>query len=79
MRDPEQIERQANRELPLEEVYSNWPVSTDPEVHVKAVKELFDSGVTIVNIHSGQADPHRVIEFYGEEVIPRLKSAVAAR
>jgi F420-dependent hydroxymycolic acid dehydrogenase len=46
---------------------------TDPAVHSKTVTELFNSGVRIVNIHSGQADPKRVIEFYGKEVLPRLK------
>jgi hypothetical protein len=29
----------------------------------------------IVNIHSGQADQRRVIEFYGGEVLPRLAKA----
>jgi hypothetical protein len=58
---------------PLEKVYGDWPVSTDPAAHVKAISELFDSGATIVNIHSGQEDQKRVIEFYGKEVLPRIK------
>ena len=35
--------------------------------------ELFQSGATIVNIHSGQSDQRKVIEFYGKEVLPKLR------
>ena len=73
--DPAAIQQRAKSELPLEKVYGDWPVSTDPEVHIKAVSELFQSGVTIVNIHSGQADQRRVIDFYGKQVIPPLRRA----
>jgi hypothetical protein len=48
-------------------------VSTDPEVHVKALQEAFKGGATEVHIHSGQADQRGVIEFYGKEVLPRLR------
>jgi F420-dependent hydroxymycolic acid dehydrogenase len=72
VRDPEEIQRRAKSEITLPQVYSEWPVSTDPSVHLKKVNELFDSGVTIVNIHSGQADQKKVIEFYGKEILPKL-------
>ena len=72
VRDPQKIEEMADAEVPLQKVYSEWPVSTDPGPHIKKVNELFDSGATIVNIHSGQVDQKRVIEFYGREVIPRV-------
>ncbi len=71
--DPAQIERRAQMELPLPKVYGDWTVSSDPQAHVQTIEKLFDSGVTIVNIHSGQADQHKVIEFYGKEVLPRVK------
>jgi TAT-translocated FGD2 family F420-dependent dehydrogenase len=77
VRDPEEIERRANLEVALDEVYENWPIGTDPAVHVKTVNELFDSGVTIVNIHTGQPNQSKVIEFYGREVIPRVKAVAA--
>jgi alkanesulfonate monooxygenase SsuD/methylene tetrahydromethanopterin reductase-like flavin-dependent oxidoreductase (luciferase family) len=73
VRDPQAIQEKAEAELSLEKVYGTWPISTDPAVHIKAVTELFASGATIVNIHSGQADQKRVIEFYGREVIPHIK------
>jgi TAT-translocated FGD2 family F420-dependent dehydrogenase len=73
IRDPEEIQKRADSEVPLEKVYGDWPVGTDPGVHVRTITELFDSGATIVNIHSGQEDQKRVIEFYGKEVLPRIK------
>jgi F420-dependent hydroxymycolic acid dehydrogenase len=57
----------------LEKVYGDWPVSPDPAIHARTIADLFDSGATIVNIHSGQEDQKRVIEFYGKEVLPRMK------
>jgi TAT-translocated FGD2 family F420-dependent dehydrogenase len=71
--DPAQIERQAQADLPLPKVYGDWTVSTDPAVHVKAIHKLFDSGVSIVNIHSGQPDQQKVLDFYGKKVLPQLK------
>lgn len=73
IRDPKEIQRRADDELPLEEVYGDWPTGTDPEAHIKTIANLFSSGATIVNIHSGQADQKRVIDFYGKEVLPRIK------
>jgi len=72
IRDPKEIQKRADSEVPLEKVYGDWPVSTEPAVHIKAIAELFDSGATMVNIHSGQEDQKRVIEFYGKEVLPRV-------
>jgi G6PDH family F420-dependent oxidoreductase len=70
--DPARIEELSKSEIPLEEVYKDWVVSTDPNMHAKAILDLFESGATEVNIHSGQADQRRVIAFYGDEVLPRL-------
>jgi TAT-translocated FGD2 family F420-dependent dehydrogenase len=79
IRDPQEIERRANAEVPLEKVTEGWPISTDPEPHLKVLAELFDSGATGVHIHSGQPDQKRVIEFYGKQVIPRLKKMMAGK
>ena len=54
-------------------MFVDWTVSSDPDAHVQMINELFDSGVTIVNIHSGQRDQQKVIEFYGREVLPRVR------
>ena len=42
-------------------------------VHAEAITRLFDSGVSIVNVHSGQPDQQKVLDFYVKEVLPRLK------
>jgi TAT-translocated FGD2 family F420-dependent dehydrogenase len=70
--DPSVIQQRAEAETPLEKVYSEWPVSTDPAPHINKLTELFDSGATIVNIHSGQPDQKAVIDFYTRNVIPAL-------
>ena len=76
---PQTIEQRADAEVPLEKVYEEWPVGTDPNVHLKTITELFQSGATIVNIHSGQADQKKVIDFYGKEVLPKLRSSLSQR
>jgi F420-dependent hydroxymycolic acid dehydrogenase len=56
MPDPAAIEQRAAEELPLEKVFADWAVDTDPAIHIAALQKLFDSGATIVNVHSGQPD-----------------------
>jgi TAT-translocated FGD2 family F420-dependent dehydrogenase len=73
VRSPVEIEQKADSMTPIDEVLKGWAIGTDPAVHVAAVKELFDSGATIVNIHSGQADQRKVIEFYGQHVLPKFR------
>ena len=72
--DPAEIERQADQELPHEQVFGDWPVGTKPDVHVEAITKLFDSGATIVKIHSGQPDQRKVIEFYANYVFPNFRN-----
>jgi alkanesulfonate monooxygenase SsuD/methylene tetrahydromethanopterin reductase-like flavin-dependent oxidoreductase (luciferase family) len=75
VRDPAEIQRRAEAEVSLEKLAAQWPVSTDPDEHIAAIQALFDSGVSIVNVHSGQADQAKVIEFYASRVLPRFKRA----
>jgi hypothetical protein len=70
--DPAKIQRLAEQQIPLQQIIEEWPVGTDPAVHVAAIDKLFASGATIVNIHSGQADQKKVIDFYARSVLPRL-------
>ncbi len=70
--DPVQIQQKAEAGTPLDEVKKGWAIGTDPKVHIAAAHELLDSGVTIVNVHSGQADQKRVIEFYATHVLPKF-------
>jgi TAT-translocated FGD2 family F420-dependent dehydrogenase len=71
--DPASIQARADSEIPIEKVLSSWAVGTDPAVHIKKVQELFDSGATIVNIHTGQVDQKKLLKFYGAEVLPKFK------
>jgi TAT-translocated FGD2 family F420-dependent dehydrogenase len=71
--DPAEIQRRAEAEVPVEQMIEKWPVSTDPAKHIAAIRELFDSGVSIVNVHSGQANQEKVIKFYASEVLPKFK------
>lgn len=73
IRDPKTIQQRADAEVPLDKVVDGWAIGTDPEVHVKVIADLYESGATGVHIHSGQRDQERVIEFYGKEVLPRLR------
>ena len=70
--DPAAIQSQAESDLPLDKVYADWPVGTDPSVHIQAIDQLFAAGATIVNIHSGQQDQKKIIDFYGKNVLPKL-------
>lgn len=69
--DPARIQQLAEQWWTLPQVYGRWPVSTDPAVHIKAVRALLGMGATPY-IHSGQPDQHRVINFYGQHVLPHL-------
>ena len=73
--DPAEIQRRAEAEISLDKIISEWPVGTDPGKHVATIQALFDSGASIVNIHAGQTDQKKVIDFYGRRVLPRLKHA----
>ena len=73
------IQERAASEIPLEKVTEGWPVGTDPDVHVKVLTDLFKGGATGVHIHSGQKDQKRVIDFYGKEVLPRLRQYLSKK
>ena len=70
--DPAEIQRRAEAEIGLDEMLGEMVVGTDPQAHIAAIEELFDSGVKLVNIHVGQHDQRRAIEFYGEKVLPAV-------
>lgn len=70
---PVEIQKQADSETPMEEVLKSWAIGTEPAVHIKKMHELFESGVTIVNVHSGQPEQARVIDFYGSHILPKVR------
>jgi len=74
-----EIQRRAESEVRLDELIKQWPASTDADEHIAAIRNLFDSGVSIVNIHSGQADQLKFIEFYSSEVLPVFRQLASYR
>lgn len=76
--DPAEIERQAAADLPLSKVYEEWVVASEPEPHIAGLRQLFASGATTVVIHSGQPEQRKVLEFYGERVLPQVRSRAEA-
>jgi TAT-translocated FGD2 family F420-dependent dehydrogenase len=74
--DPVDIQRRAEAEVPLEDVYKEWTISEDPYEHAGMIKKLFDAGVYHIYVHSAQADQKKVIEFYGKQVLPLVRDYV---
>jgi TAT-translocated FGD2 family F420-dependent dehydrogenase len=70
---PVEIQQKADAGTPLDQVMTSWAIGTDPAVHIRKARELFDSGVSIVNVHSGQADQAKVVEFYASHVLPSFR------
>lgn len=75
IRDSAEIQRRAEAELPLDKIMDSFLIGTDPRRHIEAIEKLFASGATIVNIHVGQTDQNRAIEFYGSKVLPHFQQA----
>jgi TAT-translocated FGD2 family F420-dependent dehydrogenase len=71
--DPRDIQRRAEVDIPLEQVLEGWVIGEDPQVHIDAIQKLVDDGITNIFIHSAQEDQHMVIDFYGEQVLPKVK------
>lgn len=70
--DPADIERQARKDVPIEEAYKEWAIGRDPQVHIQKIRSLLDAGATQIFVHSAQPDQKAFIDFYGREVLPRL-------
>jgi TAT-translocated FGD2 family F420-dependent dehydrogenase len=71
--DPREIDRRAQQEVPIEDVLSMWTVSSDPEAHVSKLQELIDGGVTDIYVHAGNEDQMKAIQFYRDEVLPKVR------
>ena len=74
--NPVDIQQRAERDIPIQQVYADWPVSNDPGVHIAALEKLIEGGVSHIFVHSPQSDQRQVIRFYGEHVLPKVARAV---
>lgn len=77
--DPEDIRKQAEKKVSLDEVISAWLVGDDPQVFIDRIVELFEGGVSQVYIHSAQADQQKIIDFFGQKVLPAVRSRMETR
>ena len=73
--DPREVQRKAEELFSLQDVYKNWPVGEDPEEHAHKMQDLLDAGAARLFIQSPQRDQRRATDFYGSEVLPRLRSS----
>ncbi len=71
---PVAIRKRAEAEIPLQTVFANWPVSTDPNVHIQAIQKLVTMGVTHVFVHSAQQDQLGVIDYFSRYVLPKVRN-----
>lgn len=58
---------------PSSSVLADWLVSEAPAAHIQALQRIIDLG-GVPFVHSGQADQHRVIDFYCRSVLPALRA-----
>jgi TAT-translocated FGD2 family F420-dependent dehydrogenase len=73
--DPRDIQKQAEKDVPIQETYKDWAIGSDPQVHIQKLQKLFEAGVTQVFVHSPQPDQEMVIDFYQREVLPKVQGA----
>ncbi|MGA3112394.1 MAG: TIGR03557 family F420-dependent LLM class oxidoreductase [Candidatus Bathyarchaeia archaeon] len=71
---PLDIQRHSEKEIKLEDVLKQWTVSNDPKIHLNAIKDLIEHGVTHIVIHSGSPNQLKTIDFFAKEVLPVVRS-----
>ena len=74
IKSPETILQRADSEVPISKVLQDWTVGPDARTHIEGIQKLFDSGVTIINVHSGQPDQKKIVDFYAKEVLPHFRT-----
>jgi coenzyme F420-dependent glucose-6-phosphate dehydrogenase len=72
--DPREMEKLADA-LPVERTAKRWIVSTDPDEHVETIRPYFDLGFRHLVFHAPGPDQKRFLRLYGEQVLPRLRTA----
>lgn len=73
---PVTIQQKAAQSTPISKVLESWVVSPDPQDHIKKMASLFESGVTIINVHAPQQDQTKVLDFYGKQVLPKFRNHI---
>jgi len=71
---PLDVQKRAEQEIPLDDVLKDWVVSTDPKVHLDAIRELADKGATHIVLHVASPNQQDAIDFFGREVLPTIQT-----
>ncbi len=71
---PSDIQSRAEKEISIEDVTKDWTISTDPQVHLNAIKELANLGATHIVLHVAMPNQLEIIDFFGHEVLPTIKT-----
>jgi coenzyme F420-dependent glucose-6-phosphate dehydrogenase len=72
--DPAAMQRHAAETVSDEEFLASMPIGSSADVHVETIEKFAELGATIVSLQNmSGADPHGAIEFYGREVLPRVR------
>jgi coenzyme F420-dependent glucose-6-phosphate dehydrogenase len=72
--DPKAMFAHANEKISDEQYKKSSIISSDPDVHVRRIREIEELGATIVVVMNiSGADPIGTIRTYADEVLPRLR------
>jgi coenzyme F420-dependent glucose-6-phosphate dehydrogenase len=72
--DPLEMERLADQ-LSAEQTARRWIVSTDPDEHIERIRPYVELGFRHLVFHAPGPDQRRFLRLYGEQVLPKLRSA----
>ncbi len=64
-----------DEQIPLEKVTEGWGQTGNSR---ESFPRSFAGGAAGVHLHSGQHDQRRVIDFYGQEVLPGWPKVISA-
>jgi coenzyme F420-dependent glucose-6-phosphate dehydrogenase len=78
--DPKAMYEEGERQISDDELKESVIISSDPEEHVKRIREVEEMGATIVMIaNNSGADPEGAIEVYRDKVLPAVRAGVPSR
>ncbi|OBJ56419.1 F420-dependent hydroxymycolic acid dehydrogenase [Mycobacterium sp. 1423905.2] len=69
--NPVEIQRAAESANPIDKVLGNWTIGTDPGPHISALQAVLDAAA-VPFIHFAQDNPLAAIDFYRNNVFPKL-------
>lgn len=71
---PSDVQTRAEKEIEIETLLKDWAISTDPQIHIDAIKELASKGATHIVLHIATPNQQEAIDFFGREVLPNIQT-----